>query len=612
MAKRQFKAESKRLLDLMIHSIYTHREIFLREIISNASDAMDKLAYKALTDDKVGLNREDFKITVTIDKDTRSILISDNGIGMTKEELSDNLGVIAKSGSLAFRADMDETEELDIIGQFGVGFYSAFMVADRVTVTSRAYGAAEAHQWVSTGADGYTITDCTRDSVGTDVCIELRPDSPDEIFSDYLEPAKLRAIIKKYSDYIRYPIVLDGETVNSMVPIWQRPKSETPDEDCFAFYKEKFHDLEDPLAVQRVSAEGTAVSYRAMLFYPAKAAYNYYSRDFQAGLSLYTAGVLIMERCPELLPEHFRFVRGVVDSSDLSLNISREILQQDRQVRTIASSLEKKIKSELGRLRDHEPEKYETLFQNFGLQLKYGIVQDYGAKKELLADLILFYSAKKEQLISLQTYVENMPESQENIYYACGGSIAKIETRPQLEQVYDHGFDILYMTDEVDEFVVQILGEYSGKPFKSVYDEDLGLRSEEKQQETEQLEEAHRPLLDFIKESLKEEVSAVRLTHKLKSHPVCLGTQGGISLEMEKHFAQIAKQQGTEGVKAERILELNPAHPVFTKLKEAYEKDKEIAAKFAFVLYQQALMLSDLPTPRLAEYIEAFWELLAV
>jgi len=612
MAKRQFKAESQKLLDLMIHSIYTHREIFLREIISNASDAMDKLAYKALTDDKIGLKREDLKITVTADKEARTILISDTGIGMTKEELSDNLGVIAKSGTGAFKEDMDETQELDIIGQFGVGFYSAFMVAQRVTVTSRAYGQETAHKWVSTGADGYTITACDKAEIGTDVLIELREDNPEETYSDYLEIATLRGIIKKYSDYIRYPIVLDGETVNSMVPIWQRPKSEVPDEDCYVFYKEKFFDFNDPLAVQRVSAEGTAVSYRAMLFYPAKAPYDYYTRDFKAGLSLYTAGVLIMEHCPALLPEHFRFVRGVVDSSDLSLNISRETLQQDRQVRTIASSLEKKIKSELGRLRDHEPGMYETLFQSFGLQMKYGVVQDYGAKKDMLADLLLFYSAKEEKLITLQNYVDNMPTEQTSIYYACGESADKIAARPQLELVRDKGFDVLYMTDEVDEFVVQILEQYGEKPFKSVYDDDLGLVSEEKEKETEALEETYRPLLDFIKESLKDEVSAVRLTYKLKSHPVCLGTQGGISLEMEKHFAHIAKQQGTEPVKAERVLELNPEHLVFKKLEMAYEKDKDRAAKLSSVLYQQALMLSDLPVENMVEYVEAFWDLLAV
>jgi len=611
MAKRQFKAESKRLLDLMIHSIYTHREIFLRELISNASDAMDKLAYLALTDDKVGLNREDFKITITVDTDGGTILISDKGVGMTKEELSDNLGVIAKSGSLSFKEGMDETEELDIIGQFGVGFYSAFMVADQLTVTSRAYGHELAHKWVSDGAEGYTITPCEKESVGTDVLIKLRADTPDEAYSDYLDTGKLRGMIKKYSDYIRYPIILEGETVNSMVPIWQRPKSETPDADCFAFYKEKFHDFEDPVAVQRVSAEGTAVSYRAMLFYPAKAPYNYYSRDFQAGLALYTAGVLIMEHCREILPEHFRFVRGVVDSSDLSLNISRETLQQDRQVRTIASSLEKKIKSELGRLRDHEAEKYEMLFKSFGLQLKYGIVSDFGAKKDLLSDLLLFRSAKEGKLISLKTYVENMGENQEFIYYACGESADKIAALPQLESVFDAGFDVLCMTDEVDDFVVQTLTQYEEKPFKSVRDNDLGLESEEQKQETERLEETHRDLLDFVQKSLDGKIQAARLTHNLKSHPVCLGTQGGITLEMEKYFADLAKQQGGEPLRAERVLELNPAHPAFAKLNEAFEQDAQLAEKYAQVLYTHALLMADLPVPNLSEYVDSIWSLLS-
>ena len=610
MPKKQFQAESKRLLDLMIHSIYTHREIFLRELISNASDAMDKLAYKALTDDKVGLNREDFQITVAADKETQTLQISDNGIGMTKEELSDNLGVIAKSGSRVFKEGMDETEELDIIGQFGVGFYSAFMVAEQVTVTSRAYGQEQAHRWTSAGADGYTITACEKETVGTDVCIKLRQDTPDEIYSDYLDLGKLRGIIKKYSDYIRYPIVLDGETVNSMVPIWQRPKSEAPDEDCFAFYKEKYFDFEDPVAVQRVSAEGTAVSYRAMLFYPAKAPYNYYSRDFKAGLSLYTSGVLIMEHCPELLPEHFRFVRGVVDSSDLSLNISRETLQVDRQVKTIASSLEKKIKSELGRMRDHEPEKYEKLFEAFGLQLKYGIVSEFGAKKDLLSDLILFYSAKEEKLVTLKTYAANMPEGQAFIYYACGETTAKIAALPQLEAVQDAGYDVLYMTDEVDEFVVQTLMTYADKPFKSIYDDDLGLESEEAKQETEALTEEHSDLLDFVQKALDGKVQAVRLTHKLKSHPVCLGTQGGVSLEMEKYFAALAKGQGGEPLRAERVLELNPSHPAFTRLQEVFAKDPARAEKYASLLYNQALLLADLPIENLSEYVETTWLLL--
>jgi len=597
-------------MDLMINSIYTHKEIFLREIISNASDAMDKLAYKALTDDKVAINREDFQITITADKEARTITVSDCGIGMTLEELADNLGVIAKSGSLAFKSDMDETADIDIIGQFGVGFYSAFMVAEKVTVTSRAYGHEHAHQWVSTGADGYSITPCERDTIGTDVVIQLRPDSAEEDYSVYLEPYTLRGIIKKYSDYVRYPIVFEGETVNSMVPIWQRSKSEASDEDCFAFYKEKFHDFQDPLAVQRIAAEGTAVSYRAMLFYPAKAPYDYYSKDYQAGLQLYSAGVLIMEHCPALLPEHFRFVRGVVDSSDLSLNISREMLQQDRQVRTIAASLEKKIKSELGRLKDNEPEQYETFYQSFGLQLKYGVVADFGAKKDTLADLLLFHSANHGKLISLRAYVDAMPEAQTHIYYAPGESTAKIAALPQLEVVIDAGFDVFYMTDDVDEFVVQTLMSYRDKSFKSICDHDLDLESEAEKQETEQLEETHKDFLSFAKETLGEKVRAVRLTHRLKSHPVCLGTQGGVSLEMEKYFANLAKYQDAVPLKAERVLELNPAHPVFARLNEVYETEPVRAAKHIDVLYHLALLLADIPLDDTAEYVESVWNLL--
>ena len=611
MAKRQFKAESKRLMDLMINSIYTHKEIFLREIISNASDALDKLAYQSLTEDQVVPDREQFQITVTADKEARTITVSDNGIGMTLEEMADNLGVIARSGSRAFKSEMEEGSDIDIIGQFGVGFYSAFMVAEQVTVLSRAYGHDHAHKWVSAGADGYSIASAERDSLGTDVIIQLRPDSQEEDYSTYLDPNTLRSIIKKYSDYVRYPIVLEDETVNSMVPIWQRSKSEASDEDCFAFYQEKFHDFNNPLAVQRVAAEGTAVSYRAMLFYPSKPPYNYYTKDYQAGLQLYSAGVLIMEHCPALLPEYFRFVRGVVDSSDLSLNISREMLQQDRQVRTIASSLEKKIASELGRLKDNDPEQYEAFYQSFGLQLKYGVVADYGMKKELLSGLLLFFSAKEKKLIPLQSYVNAMPEAQKYIYYAHGESTDKIAALPQLEVVLDAGYDVLYMTDDVDEFIVQLLANYGEKPFKSIYDEDLGLESEEKKQETAQLEETHKDLLQFAAETLKDKVHTVRLTHKLKTHPVCLGTQGHVSLEMEKYFAQLAKQQGApEPVRAERVLELNPDHPVFERLKAVYETDQARAAQHIRVLYHQALLMADLPLENISEYAELIWSFL--
>ena len=610
MAKRQFKAESKRLLDLMIHSVYTHKDIFLREIISNASDAIDKLAYFALTDDKLGLSREDFKITITPDKENFTLQVSDNGIGMTKDELAENLGVIAKSGSMDFKSQLEEGAEVDIIGQFGVGFYSAFMVAEQVTVISRAYGAQEAHRWASTGTDGYTITPCTRDEVGTDIILRLRPDGEEETYSKYLEAHTLRSIIKKYSDYISYPIQLEGETVNSMVPIWLKPKSEAGDEACFAFYKEKFFDLEDPVSVQRISAEGTAVSYKAMLFYPAKAPYNYFTKDYKKGLSLYVAGVMILEHCEALLPDHFRFVRGIVDSGDLSLNISREMLQQDRQVRTIAASLEKKIKSELTRLMDKEPEKYETLYQSFGLQIKYGLVQDFGAKKDFLSDLILFHSAKKGKLISLKAYVESMPEGQKHIYYACGETRDKIAAMPQLEAVLDADFDILYMTDEVDEFVVQVLETYMEKAFLSVYAEDLDMESPEKKKEIEELEAENRPLLDFVQETMGDKLSAVHISRKLKSHPVCLGTKGGISLEMEKYFSKLSEGGGGEPLQAQRVLELNPTHPAFSRLQGAFEADREKAQKYAKLLYYQALLMADLPVENLAEYVELTWDLL--
>lgn len=613
MSKKQFKAESKRLLDLMINSIYTHKEIFLREIISNASDAMDKLAYLSLTDDKVGLNREDFKIRIIVDPEKRLLTISDNGIGMTAQELESNLGVIAQSGSLRFKEELDADkagDAVDVIGQFGVGFYSAFMVADKVTVVSRAYGEAQANRWTSSGADGYTIRPCEKETPGTDVSMELKPDTEDTYYGEYLDEHSLRQIIKKYSDYIRYPILLgDGaEPVNSMVPIWQRSKAEVGDEECFSYYKEKYYDTQDPVSVLRVSAEGTAVSYKAMLFIPANAPHDYYNRDFQAGLQLYASGVMIMEHCEALLPNYFRFVRGIVDSQDLSLNISREMLQHDRQLKTIAASLEKKIKAELSRLMDKEPEKYDAFYSAFGRQLKYGVVQDFGMKKDLLSELLLFYSAKEERLISLKTYVEAMSPEQADIYYACGENIRKIGCLPQTELVRDAGFDILYMTDEADEFVVQALQSYMEKPFKSVNDEDLDLGGQE---EREKLTEEYKPLLDFVAETLGDEVKAVKISGKLKSHPVCLTTQGGVSLEMEKYFAALARAQGDGGgLKAERVLELNAGHRAFQLLKEAYESDRDKAAKLAALLYDQALLIADMPIDNPSRHAELIWALL--
>ena len=635
MAKKQFKAESKRLLDLMINSIYTHKEIFLRELISNASDAIDKLCYISLTDDNVGLTQDDFRITIEADKETRTIKVTDNGIGMTAEELEENLGIIAKSGSLQFKKDMENAEDVDIIGQFGVGFYSAFMVAEKVTVISRAYGEESANCWVSSGADGYTISPCDKDCIGTEIIMEIKPDTDEESYGEFLEEHTIFNIIKKYSDYIRWPIVMDvtksrqvekpseddsekeektwedyteSEVINSRVPIWQRPKSEVSDEDCASFYKEKFFDFEDPVAVIRINAEG-AVSYRAMLFIPAQAPHDFYTRDFQSGLQLYASGVMIMENCASLLPDHFRFVRGIVDSQDLSLNISREMLQHDRQLKIIATNLEKKIKAELKKLMENDAEKYSQFYQSFGLQLKYGILNSYGANRELLEDIIMFYSSKAEKLVSLKEYVDGMPDGQDYIYYACGDSISKLDKLPQAEPLREKGYEILYLTDDMDEFVVKMLGTYSEKQFCSVNAETLGLESDEQKQETAQQETDNRELLDFIKDSLAEQVAAVKLSHKLLSHPVCLTTQGSISIEMERYFSNIPNESAPM-MRAERVLELNPKHEVFIGLKEAYETDKDKAAKYAELLYSQALLIAGLPIDDPSRFSELICELM--
>jgi molecular chaperone HtpG len=630
MAKKQFKSESKRLLDLMVNSIYTHKEIFLREIISNASDAIDKLCYISLTDDKVGLSRDDFKITVTIDRENRTLTVSDNGVGMTAEELEANLGVIARSGSLQFKKDIGESSaDVDIIGQFGVGFYSAFMVASKVTVLSKAYGQCDANMWASTGSDGYTIVPAEKESVGTDIIIELKPDEEGENYSEFLEEHELHRIVKKYSDYIRWPIVMDvtksrqvetdetdkdgnkkkkwedyteKETVNSRVPIWQRSKSDVTDEECMTFYKEKFFDMEDPVSVIRLSAEG-AVTYRAMLFIPAKAPYDYYTREYKAGLQLYTSGVMIMETCADLLPEHFRFVRGVVDSQDLSLNISREMLQHDRQLKVIKTNLEKKIKAELKRLLENDFEKYTAFWKSFGLQVKYGILNGYGVNRDLLSDLIIFYSSKAGKLVPLHDYVANMPEGQKYIYYACGESPAKLDKLPQAESVRDKGYEILYLTDDIDEFVVKTLMKFEDKEFRSVSDDDLGLESDDEKKETEQLEKEYKEVLDFVKDSLGGKIAAARLSHKLKSHPVCLTTQGGVSLEMERYFATMNADM-SEHMKAERVLELNANHPVFDSLKTTWASDKEKAAKYAELLYGQAQLIAGVSLDDPAHFAE--------
>ena len=636
MAKKQFKSESKRLLDLMVNSIYTHKEIFLREIVSNASDAIDKLCYIALTDDQVGLTRDDFKIEINVDKDKRTITISDNGIGMTKEELESNLGVIARSGSEQFKKSLDEKpEEIDIIGQFGVGFYSAFMVASAVTVLTKAYGESQAYKWVSSGSDGYTITPADKETVGTDIIIELKPDEDDENYSEYLEEHELHRIIKKYSDYIRWPIIMnvtksrqvetdevddqgnkkktwedytEKETVNSRIPLWQRMKSEVSDEECIQFYKEKFYDMEDPVAVVRVSAEG-AVSYKALLFIPAKAPYDYYTREYKAGLQLYTSGVMIMEHCADLMPEHFRFVRGVVDSPDLSLNISRELLQHDRQLKIIANNLEKKIKSELKKLLENDFDKYVTFWGSFGLQLKYGILNGYGMNRDLLSDLILFYSSTAEKLVPLADYVKNMKEDQQYIYYACGDSVTNLAKLPQAEPLREKGYEILYLTEDVDEFVVKTLMRFDEKEFKSVNDEDLGLETEEEKKATEELEAEYKDVLDFVCDGLGGKIAAAKLSHKLKSAPVCLTTQGGVSLEMERYFAQLQGGSG-EAPKAERVLELNASHPVFQTLKTTMLTDPDKAKKYAELLYGQSQLVAGVPLDDPAQFAELVSELM--
>ena len=632
MAKKQFKAESKRLLDLMVNSIYTHKEIFLRELISNASDAEDKLAYKALTDDQVPVDRSELKITIVPDKEMRTLTVSDNGVGMSKEDLESNLGTIAKSGSFQFKQDLakeDKPEDIDVIGQFGVGFYSAFMVADHVTVISKAYGSDQAYMWQSDGADGYTVTECEKDTVGTDVIMHIKANVEDENYDQYLETYKLQELIKKYSDYIRYPIVMEVEdyrqkekpadagedykpewetvkewkTINSMVPLWQRPKAQVKPEEYNNFYKEKFMDWQDPLAVIHTSAEG-AVTYKALLYIPEKAPYDFYTREYQKGLQLYSSGVLIMDKCADLLPEHFRFVRGVVDSPDLSLNISRELLQHDRQLKVIAANLEKKIKSELAKMLKDDREAYETFWKNFGRQLKYGAVGEYGAHKELLQDLLLFYSSTEKKLVTLGEYVSRMGEDQKYIYYAAGESLDKIDKLPQTELLKDKGTEILYFTEEVDEFCAQILHSYQDKEFRSVLDQELEEGAEKK---AEEAADAHKAALDFVKETLGDAVKEVKASARLKSHPVCLTAGEGLSFEMEKYFQAV---QPDSAIKAERILELNVDHPAFQALEQAVTADPEKAKKYAQLLYDQALLIAGLPLDDPSGYTDLVCELM--
>ena len=634
MKMKQFKAESKRLLDLMINSIYTHKEIFLRELISNASDAIDKLYYHALSDGNTGLNRDDFSIELAIDKENRTLTITDNGCGMTKEELENNLGVIAKSGSLAFKQENEAKEDIDIIGQFGVGFYSAFMVAANVKVYSRAYGADEAYVWESNGAEGYTVEPCEKASNGTQIVLTIKEDTEDEKYSEFLESYRVQELVRKYSDYIRYPIRMEVEksrmkeqpegeeadeekapeyetyteveTLNSMVPIWRKNKNELTDEDYNSFYKEKFFDYSDPLKVIHTYTEGAA-TYHALLFIPAKAPYNYYTRDYEKGLKLYASGVLIMDSCKDLLPDHFSFVKGLVDSEDLSLNISREMLQHDRQLKVIASRLEKKIKSELLSMLKNDREKYEEFFKNFGLQLKYGVYNGFGANKELLQDLLLFYSSSEQKLVTLEEYVSRMKEDQKYIYYAGGESREQIERLPQTELVKDKGYEILYLTDDVDEFALQMMHDYSEKEFKSVSASDLDLDTEEEKKEFEKQTEENKDLLTFMKDALDGKVKAVVLSKRLKSHPVCLSNEGMLSIEMEKVLNAMPNDQK---VKAERVLEVNASHPIFEKLSKLYAEDQEKLKTYAQLVYTQAELIEGMPVEDPVAFSNAVCELM--
>ena len=629
MEKKQFQAESKRLLDLMINSIYTHKEIFLREILSNGSDAIDKLAYQALTDEKVGMSRSDFAIRIQADKQARTLTVSDNGIGMDQTEMEENLGTICRSGSLKFKQEMEKKDDVDIIGQFGVGFYSAFMVADEVTVISKKYGSDTAFMWKSSGADGYTIEPAERESAGTDVIMKLKEDTEDEQYSRFLESYTIQGLVRKYSDYIRYPIkmnvesqrlkegtedsdkpeyetVIEDRTLNSMIPIWQKAKKDVTDEEYNSFYKEKFYDFEDPLAVIHASVEG-AVTYKALLYIPARAPFDFNTKDFKKGLQLYSSGVLIMENCADLLPDCFRFVRGVVDSQDLSLNISREMLQHDRQLKFMAGNLEKKIKAELTKMLENEREKYEKFFTVFGMQLKYGVVADYGQKKDMLQDLLLYWSNKQGKLITLKEYADAMPEEQKYIYYATGESRARLGQLPQLEQLNEKGYDVLFMTEEVDEFVPQSLMKYADKELRNIASEDLGLASEEEKKAAEEKAEQAKPTLEFVKQALGDSVKEVRLSTNLGSHPVCLVPEGGMTFEMEKYFRRVSPEMQA---KADRVLELNPEHPVFAALQLAVAQDPEKAKKYVKILHTQALMMADLPVENAAEYTELVCELM--
>ncbi|RED76769.1 molecular chaperone HtpG [Cohnella phaseoli] len=610
MEKKQFQAESKRLLEMMINSIYTQREIFLRELISNASDAVDKIYYKALTDENLTFNKEDYFIKITADKASRTLTISDTGIGMTKDELENNLGIIAKSGSLAFKKENEAQDGHNIIGQFGVGFYSAFMVADQVTVTSKALGSDEAYRWESTGADGYTIEPTGKDTVGTEIVLKIKENTEEDQYDEFLEQYRLKAIVKKYSDFIRYPIKMDitgsrpkedddkefeeyveEQVVNSMVPIWRKNKSELTDADYENFYNEKRYGWDKPLKHIHLSVDG-AVRYQAILYIPESTPFDYYTKEFEKGLELYSNGVLIMEKCADLLPDYFSFVKGMVDSEDLSLNISREMLQHDRQLKQIAKNIQSKIKSQLQSLLKDEREKYEKFYEGFGRQLKFGVYNDYGMNKDVLQDLLLFYSSKEQKLVTLDEYVSRMPEEQKFIYYATGASKERIEKLPQTELVADKGYEILYLTDDIDEFAVKVIASYKEKEFKSVSSSDLGIEADEKDKESAAEAEESKELFEAMQEFLGDKVKSVRASKRLRSHPVCLTTEGDLTIEMEK---VLNAMPSSPGVKAEKVLEINVNHAVFQSLKDAHGKDKEKLNLYTSLLYNQALLIEGLP-----------------
>lgn len=628
MKKKQFKAESKKLLDMMINSIYTHKEIFLRELISNASDAIDKLYFRSLTDESVGKNKEDFFIKVDIDKENRNLIITDNGIGMTSEELENNLGTIAKSGSLDFKkdnAESDKKDDVEIIGQFGVGFYSAFMVSDLVTVESKAFGSDQAYRWTSTGADGYTIEPCDKEDVGTVITLHIKEDTENEKYDEFLETYKISGLIKKYSDYIRYPIKMDFEssrpvegkegeyesftetrTVNSMIPLWRKNKSEISEEEYERFYSEKFYDFEKPARIIHTKTEGQA-TFDALMFIPKKPAYDYYSKEFEKGLALYSNGVLIMDKCPDLLPDYFSFVRGLVDSADLSLNISREVLQHDHQLKLIARTIEKKIKNELTKMLNNEREAYEEFYKSFGVQLKFGIYNEFGAHKDSLKDLVMFYSSTEKKLVTLSEYVSRMKDGQDKIYYACGDSAEKIDMLPQTDALKEKGYEVLYCTDNVDEFALKMLDEYDGKKFANVCAEEIDLSTEDEKKQLEEQNESGKDMLEEMKNILSGAVQSVKFTNRLKNYPACLSSEGNISVEMEK----ILNSMPTDNkVKADIVLELNASHPVAEKLKTLYTENKDSFNKFTKLLYDQARLIGGMTIENPSEFINMISELM--